>query len=144
MQERRSCSNFDGTSCDKFKIMDLATGTGDVAIVLASALLSAVDLRDELNVVSISITGVDPSTNMLSIADSKVQQKKLSSLVKLQVGSAEKLRDFNSNDFNAITMSFGIRNVPARSAALAEMFRVLVPSDRAGGVLKIPSQPSSI
>ena len=114
--------------------MDLATGTGDVAILLASNLLSAVDLRDELNIVSVSITGVDPSTNMLSIADSKVRQKKLSSLVKLQLGSAEKLSDFSSHEFNAITMSFGIRNVPNRPAALAEMFRVLVPSSQSGGI----------
>ena len=80
-----------------------------------------------------SITGIDPSINMLSIAETKIKQKKLSSLISLKVGDGQNLVDVQSKGYDAITMSFGIRNVPNRQAALKEMFRVLKATRRPDG-----------
>eukprot|EP00597_Dinobryon_sp_UTEXLB2267_P012792 CAMPEP_0170123686 /NCGR_PEP_ID=MMETSP0020_2-20130122/17659_1 /TAXON_ID=98059 /ORGANISM="Dinobryon sp., Strain UTEXLB2267" /LENGTH=190 /DNA_ID=CAMNT_0010355335 /DNA_START=523 /DNA_END=1095 /DNA_ORIENTATION=- len=92
--------------------------------------MSSVDLRDELRIAPISITGIDPSKNMLDIAGKKVSQKKLSSMIQLKVGDAENLSGVGNNEYNALTMSFGIRNVKNRKLALSEIFRVLKTSPR--------------
>jgi len=123
----------DSGSCkaeSTFKVLDLATGTADVAILLAQTIMSSVDLRDELRIAPISITGIDPSKNMLDIAGKKVSQKKLSSMIQLKVGDAENLSGVGNNEYNALTMSFGIRNVKNRKLALSEIFRVLKTSPR--------------
>ena len=104
------------------KILDVATGTGDVAFGLLK-------LRGD-----IKITGVDPSQGMLDVALAKA--KKMASLyenqLELKIGDARKL-DFPDNTFDTLTISWGIRNVKPFSEGLREMLRVLKP----GGTLLV-------
>jgi len=76
------------------------------------------------------VLGVDPSAGMLEIGVQKVEEKNLSSIVTLRLGDAQDLFEANNihlqdNSFDKISMSFGIRNVENRLAALQEMYRVL-------------------
>lgn len=95
------------------RVLDLATGTADVAILAARE--GAV------------VTGVDPSTKMLAIGREKVAAEKLP--VTLQEGIAEEL-PFADASFERLTIAFGIRNVPDRPKALREMLRVCAPGGR--------------
>lgn len=99
------------------RVLDLATGTADVAIAVAEAHPSA------------TIVGVDPSEKMLEVGRTKIEARTLSDRVSLEVGDAQALR-FADASFEGITMAFGIRNVPDRDKALREMARVLVPGGR--------------
>ena len=101
----------------KERILDLATGTADLAIQMAK-------LHPTVEVV-----GVDPSPRMLEIGQHKVQQAKLEHQVQLYSGEAEHL-DFPDKSFDAVTMAFGIRNVVDRQAALQEIQRVTRPGGR--------------
>ncbi len=79
------------------KILDIATGTGDLAI-------------DLLETKATEIIGVDISEDMLKIAHNKVNNRNLKRYkFKLKIGDAENL-DFQDNYFDAITCSFGVRN----------------------------------
>ncbi len=97
-------------------ILDLATGTADLAIAMARRWPGA------------RVTGLDPSVGMLAVG-----QKKLAATpnVRLLEGDARAL-PFAAASFDAVTMAFGIRNVPAaeRVLALAEMARVTRPGGR--------------
>ncbi len=93
-------------------ILDIATGTGDLAIELAQSIPA-------------EITGLDLSQGMLSIADHKVNKLKLSERVKLLKGDAENL-PFEDNSFDSVTVSFGARNFENLEKGLREMKRVLV------------------
>ena len=95
------------------RILDLATGTGDIALTIAKQ-------RPDVTVV-----GVDPSENMLEIARKKSTSNRLS----FAMGQAESL-DFPDDSFDGAVMSFGIRNVPDRELALRELNRVLTPNGR--------------
>jgi demethylmenaquinone methyltransferase/2-methoxy-6-polyprenyl-1,4-benzoquinol methylase len=101
------------------KILDLATGTADVAILLGKAAerYSSSKAQDV-------VLGLDPSQNMLNVGKTKIDNANLSSIITLKVGDARKL-DLESNSFDAATMSFGIRNVPEKETALCEIHRVL-------------------
>lgn len=99
------------------QVLDLATGTADVAILAAQA---AEDVR---------VVGVDPSVKMLDVGREKIERAGLAGRVTLQEGIAEQL-PFESESFDRITIAFGIRNVPDRERALAEMFRVTSPGGR--------------
>ncbi|KAL3788981.1 hypothetical protein HJC23_012686 [Cyclotella cryptica] len=101
------------------KILDLATGTADVAILLGKAAerYSSAKAKDV-------VLGLDPSQNMLNVGKTKIDNAHLSSIITLKVGDARKL-DLESNSFDAATMSFGIRNVPEKDSALCEIHRVL-------------------
>lgn len=101
----------------KPKVLDLATGTADVA-------LEVLRQRPEAQVV-----GVDPSAGMLDIGRRKVDRIGGVDRIELRQGSAESL-PFADGSFDAVTIAFGIRNVPDRPAALAEMARVVVPGGR--------------
>lgn len=101
------------------RILDIATGTADVAIQLLR-------LRPE------EIVGVDLSEEMLSIGRSKVAREEATDIITLRVGDAEEL-DFPDDHFDAITAAFGVRNFENLSAGLREMRRVLRP----GGVAVI-------
>ncbi|MCB0481267.1 MAG: bifunctional demethylmenaquinone methyltransferase/2-methoxy-6-polyprenyl-1,4-benzoquinol methylase UbiE [Flavobacteriales bacterium] len=92
-------------------VLDIATGTGDFA-------LEAVSLKPE------SITGVDISREMLEVGKQKVIKKGLQKLIKLDYGDSENL-PFESNSFDAITVSFGVRNFENLEKGLTEMYRVL-------------------
>jgi len=98
-------------------VMDLATGTADLAIELAR---SGADVR---------VLGVDPSTQMLDIGRQKVSRQGLHDAVELVEGDAQAL-DASDDSFDALTMAFGIRNVPDRPRALREMRRILRPGGR--------------
>lgn len=89
-------------------ILDLATGTGDQALALIKSKASIQ-----------SITGVDPSPEMLKIAKTKIPSK-----MQFLIGHAEKL-SFKSFTFDAVTFSFGIRNTTDPLKALKEIYRVL-------------------
>lgn len=93
------------------RILDLATGTGDLAIATAS-------LQPE------KIYGVDIAPKMLEIGKNKLRQKKLENMICLEEGDSENLR-FENNTFDAITVAFGVRNFENLEKGLKEMYRVL-------------------
>ena len=99
------------------KLLDLATGTADVAILLGKA-------ANKYSTDKQVVLGLDPSQNMLNVGKTKVDNASLSSVISLKVGDARKL-DLESNAFDAATMSFGIRNVPEKETALCEIHRIL-------------------
>lgn len=101
----------------KARVLDLATGTADVAIAVARGHKEA------------QVVGVDPSTQMLSVGEGKVGEARLSERVALRTGDAQAL-DFEAETFDGVTMAFGIRNVPDRNKALREIRRVLKPGGR--------------
>lgn len=92
-------------------VLDLATGTADLAILIAQ-------MTPESRVI-----GVDPSPGMLSVGRRKVEAAGLEGRVDLREGDAQSL-DLADRSVDAITMAFGIRNVPDRPLALREMARV--------------------
>ena len=93
------------------KVLDLATGTADVALRIARTHGDS------------QVIGVDPSENMLSVGREKVTQQQLEARITLQLGDAQQL-PFADRTFDGVTIAFGIRNVPDRSRALREMARV--------------------
>jgi len=95
-------------------ILDIATGTGDLAINLAKTNAS-------------EIVGLDISEGMLEVGRKKIAQKKLDSKIKMMVGDSENL-PFDDNTFDAITVAFGIRNFESLEKGLAEIYRVLKPN----------------
>ncbi len=92
------------------KILDLATGTGDVAIALAQKIPTA------------QITGVDLSEGMLECARAKVSKKGLGSRVDFQQGRAEEL-PFEDGVFDVATAAFGVRNFESVEGGVAQMAR---------------------
>ncbi|MHC5308820.1 bifunctional demethylmenaquinone methyltransferase/2-methoxy-6-polyprenyl-1,4-benzoquinol methylase UbiE [Myroides sp. LJL116] len=100
-------------------ILDIATGTGDLAILLSKS--------DAL-----SITGLDLSAGMLEVGKQKVKALNLESKIKMIQGDSENL-PFQDNSFDAITVGFGIRNFENLEKGLGEILRVLKP----GGVFVI-------
>jgi demethylmenaquinone methyltransferase/2-methoxy-6-polyprenyl-1,4-benzoquinol methylase len=98
-------------------VLDLATGTADLAILVAS---THPDARVE---------GVDPSVKMLEVGRQKVDKLGLSDRITLHVGVAESV-PFADGTFDAVSIAFGIRNVPDRPKALREMARVTRPGGR--------------
>lgn len=95
-------------------ILDIATGTGDLAILLA-----------ETN--ADKIIGLDISPGMLNIGIEKIKQKHLSNQIEMVIGDSENM-PFTDNYFDAITVSFGIRNFETLEKGLCEILRVLKPS----------------
>jgi demethylmenaquinone methyltransferase/2-methoxy-6-polyprenyl-1,4-benzoquinol methylase len=99
------------------RVLDLATGTADLAMLIAEMHTDA------------TVIGVDPSKGMLGEGERKIAAAALASRVSLQVGDAQEL-PFEQASFDGITIAFGIRNVPDRPRALREMARVTKPSGR--------------
>jgi demethylmenaquinone methyltransferase / 2-methoxy-6-polyprenyl-1,4-benzoquinol methylase len=100
-------------------ILDVATGTADVAIEL-------VKLHPE------KIIGVDISAEMLDIGRKKIVAKNLSGIITLQQADSENL-PFESNMFDAVSVAYGVRNFENLEKGLSELFRVL----RKGGKLAV-------
>jgi len=100
-------------------VLDLATGTGDLAIMIARRCPQAI------------VRGVDPSANMLAIGAQKVTAAGLGERVEMREGNAHAL-PFEDNHFDAATIAFGIRNVPDRPLGLRELARVTKPGGRVG------------
>ena len=94
-------------------ILDIATGTGDLAISLAETNAS-------------KITGLDISLGMLDVGKTKVKAKKLDQKIDMIIGDSENL-PFDDNTFDAITVAFGIRNFETLEKGLADILRVLKP-----------------
>lgn len=99
------------------QILDVATGTADVAILSAKILKPA------------SVIGIDIATQMLEIGRMKIQEQGLSDRISLESGDSEHLR-FEENSFDAVTVAFGVRNFENLEKGLAEMFRVMRPGGR--------------
>ena len=99
------------------RILDLATGTGDLAIAMAQACPGA------------QVIGLDPSPGMLAVAKDKLAAQGLADRVTLEVGDAQHL-PYKNCELDAVTIAFGIRNVPDRPLALREMARVVRPGGR--------------
>lgn len=100
-------------------VLDLATGTADVAILAAQHYPQS------------TLVGVDPSQKMLDIGVQKIRDQRVSDRVRLQVGTAEHL-PFDNGSFDACCIAFGIRNVKDRPQGLREMRRILKVGGRVG------------
>ncbi|WP_185860639.1 bifunctional demethylmenaquinone methyltransferase/2-methoxy-6-polyprenyl-1,4-benzoquinol methylase UbiE [Blattabacterium cuenoti] len=110
------------------KILDLATGTGDLAILLAHQFKHAY------------ITGLDPSDKMLKIAKQKIKNNFFEKRVQIIQGYSQNI-PFRNETFEIVTIAFGIRNFQYIHHSIKEIYRILKPS----GILAILefSQPSN-
>ena len=99
------------------KILDVATGTGDVAILTHRILTPE------------KITGIDISEGMLELGRNKIQNLGLTSQIVLQKGDSEEI-PYENNSFDAITVAFGVRNFQNLEKGMQEMFRVLQPGGK--------------
>ena len=93
-------------------VLDIATGTGDLAIQFAEKVQAE------------KIVGLDLSEGMLSVARKKVKDTDIDSKIEFVKGDSEAL-PFDDNSFDAITVSFGIRNFENLEKGLSEILRVL-------------------
>ena len=99
-------------------ILDLATGTADLAIALAKRNPQA------------HIVGMDISEKMLEIGKKKVAKQKMDPQIELRVGDAASL-PFVDNTFDTVTVAFGVRNFEDLDKGLSEIHRVLKPNGQA-------------
>lgn len=100
-------------------ILDIATGTGDLAILMTQTQAT-------------EIIGADISAGMLDVGRKKIAEKNLDKRISMVLADSENL-PFNDNYFDAITVAFGVRNFETLEKGLAEILRVLKP----GGVFVI-------
>lgn len=99
-------------------VLDVATGTGDLALQLFDTLHPQ------------HITGIDLSAGMLEIGRKKIAARELSNQITLEEGDCLKMR-FPDGKFNAVTVAYGVRNFEHLQQGYSEMYRVLA----RGGVL---------
>jgi demethylmenaquinone methyltransferase/2-methoxy-6-polyprenyl-1,4-benzoquinol methylase len=92
-------------------ILDIATGTGDLAILMAQTNAE-------------KIVGLDISSGMLEVGVKKIAGKELSNTIEMILGDSENM-PFEDNSFDAITVAFGIRNFETLEKGLTEIMRVL-------------------
>lgn len=97
---------------DVREVLDLATGTADVALEVARRIPGC------------HVVGVDPSTGMLQVGRAKVARAGLAARIELREGDGMDI-PADQDAFDAAIMAFGIRNVPDRSACLRELCRVV-------------------
>lgn len=97
-------------------ILDVATGTGDLAI-------AALSLKPD------HVIGIDISEGMLALGKQKIEQGNMGDKITLMYGDAENLT-FSANSFDAITSSFGVRNFENLEKGLSELYRVLKPKGK--------------
>lgn len=100
-------------------LLDVATGTGDLAIALAA-------------LKPVAIEGVDISDKMMEIGRKKVVNRGLQEMIRFSESAAESL-PFPDNTFDAVTVAFGVRNYEDLEKGLSEMRRVMKP----GGLMLI-------
>lgn len=100
------------------KIMDVATGTGDLAIAMAK------------RVDRTQILGVDLSEEMLAVARRKIEKQGLEERIMLEKGDAENLSMVASESIDAITVAFGVRNFEHIERGLSELYRTLKPGGK--------------
>ena len=99
------------------QILDVATGTADMAIMESKI------LNPE------KITGIDISEGMLEIGKAKIEKAGLGGKIELQLGDSETIQ-FAENSFDAVTVAFGVRNFENLGKGLNEILRVLRPGGR--------------
>ncbi len=92
-------------------ILDIATGTADFAI-------------EALAVKPKKIIGIDISQGMLDFGIAKLKKRGLDKIISLELGDSENMR-FDSNSFDAVIVSFGVRNFENLKKGLEEIYRVL-------------------
>jgi demethylmenaquinone methyltransferase/2-methoxy-6-polyprenyl-1,4-benzoquinol methylase len=109
------------------KVLDVATGTGDLAIAISKGTSAE------------KIIGLDLSQGMLDVGIQKIAKRNLNDRIEMVKGDSEKL-PFSDNYFDAITVAFGVRNFENLELGLSEMLRVLRPGGKIG-ILEF-SQPS--
>lgn len=95
-------------------VLDIATGTGDLAILMTST--SATE-----------IIGLDISAGMLEVGKKKIAEKKLDNKIQMVLGDSENI-PYPDNYFDAITVAFGVRNFENLEKGLTEILRVLKPN----------------
>jgi demethylmenaquinone methyltransferase/2-methoxy-6-polyprenyl-1,4-benzoquinol methylase len=95
-------------------ILDVATGTGDMAILACKI------LNPE------KIIGIDISQQMLDVGRKKVEKEGLKDKITLEQGDSETI-NYSENTFDAVTVAFGVRNFESLENGLNEMLRVLRP-----------------
>jgi demethylmenaquinone methyltransferase/2-methoxy-6-polyprenyl-1,4-benzoquinol methylase len=95
-------------------ILDIATGTGDLAILMTKTKAT-------------KIIGLDISEGMLDVGRKKIANKNLQNKIEMILGDSENM-PFPDNHFDAITVSFGIRNFENLEKGLSEILRVLKPN----------------
>lgn len=100
------------------RVLDVATGTGDVALEVAARTPA-----------SVSIVGVDFSAEMVARGREKIRNSPYSGRITMEVAPCEAI-PFPEESFDAVTIAFGIRNVVDRAQGLKEMRRVLKPGGR--------------
>jgi demethylmenaquinone methyltransferase/2-methoxy-6-polyprenyl-1,4-benzoquinol methylase len=99
------------------QILDMATGTADMAIMACRM------LNPE------KVTGIDLSAEMLEIGRKKVEKEGFTEKIELVEGDGEAI-NFPDNSFDAVTVAFGVRNFQNLESGLKEMFRVLKPGGK--------------
>ncbi|MBL4939670.1 MAG: bifunctional demethylmenaquinone methyltransferase/2-methoxy-6-polyprenyl-1,4-benzoquinol methylase UbiE [Lutibacter sp.] len=92
-------------------VLDIATGTGDLAINLTQTKAS-------------KITGLDISKGMLEVGRKKIEKLQLTNTIEMVLGDSENI-PFEENSFDAITVAFGVRNFEDLEKGLSEIYRVL-------------------
>ncbi len=100
------------------RIMDVATGTGDLAIAMARKVKEA------------HILGVDLSEEMLGEARKKIKRLELEKRITLEKGDAENLTMVASESVDATTVAFGVRNFENIERGLSEIYRTLRPGGK--------------
>ncbi|WPR72571.1 bifunctional demethylmenaquinone methyltransferase/2-methoxy-6-polyprenyl-1,4-benzoquinol methylase UbiE [Flavobacterium sp. NG2] len=95
-------------------VLDIATGTGDLAILMAQTNAE-------------KIIGLDISAGMLEVGEKKIEAKGLSKTIEMVLADSENI-PFEDNFFDAITVAFGVRNFENLEKGLSEILRVLKPN----------------
>lgn len=95
-------------------VLDIATGTGDLAILMTKTSAE-------------KIIGLDISAGMLEVGRNKIKAKKLSDKIEMILADSENM-PFEDNTFDAITVAFGVRNFENLEKGLTEILRVLKPN----------------
>ena len=112
------------------RVLDLATGTADLALQIARAYPDVI------------VDGLDPSREMLRFGDEKVNAMGLSERVFLNYGDGQAM-PYDDDTFDGVIVGFGIRNFPDRLKGLAEMARVTRPGGRVV-ILELSEPPTGI
>lgn len=95
------------------RVLDVATGTGDLAILLAR------------KIDAVEVVGVDLSEEMLNVARRKVESARLSERISLEKGDAEGLTTIATESVDVATVAFGVRNFEDLEGGLKEMYRAI-------------------
>lgn len=111
---KRVCEFVEKGSYDK--ILDMASGTGDLSIALAN-------LKPQ------HIKGIDLSNEMLKVGQQKIKKKSLEHIITLEQGNAENIKE-PDNTYDVVTCAFGVRNFENMHKGIQEIRRVLKPNGR--------------